>query len=110
MPRLEKVTALVKKTLNEHKAEDILIIDVRDKTPFADTYILANALNVRHVNALKESILEAFAKNNIPCSHVEGSVDSAWILIDAYHVIINIFTEEERKRISLDELLTKKYD
>lgn len=110
MPRLEKVTALVKKTLNEHKAEEIAIIDVRDKTPFADTYILANGLNVRHVNALKESIIEAFAKNNIPYNHVEGSLESTWILIDAYHCIINIFTEEERNRISLDELLNQKYN
>jgi len=41
-------------------------------------------------------------------NHVEGKPETGWILIDAHHVIINLFTKEERERISLDELLAAK--
>ena len=108
MPRKDKAVALAEKVLDEHKAEDIVTIDVRERTPFADYYILATAGSFRQVNALKEIIEEEFAKNKLEIGHVEGRPETGWILIDAHHVIINIFTKEERERISLDQVLTKK--
>lgn len=105
---MDKVVNLAKKVLDEHKAEDIAVIDVKDKTPFADYYVLATAMNNRQINALKDAIEEEFAKKKFAINHIEGTPESGWMLIDAYHVIVNIFSVEERQRVSLDQVLTRK--
>ncbi len=107
MGRYEKVTSKVVKTLREHKAENVKVYNVKERTPFSDYYVLATALNVRHVNALNETLIEELEKNNIHVSHIEGKKDANWILIDLHHVIVNIFTEEERNRIDLEDLFKK---
>ncbi len=106
--RKNKVVSLAEKTLIEHKAEDVEIIDVKEKTPFADYYVLATASNIRHLKALCELVEDAFEKENIEINHIEGKPETGWILIDAYHVIVNIFTNEERERINISEVLKKK--
>lgn len=106
--RKDKTVSLVEKVLNEHKAENIITLNVSEKTPFADFYVIATAGNFRHLNALKELVTEELEKNKMSINHVEGKPETGWILIDAHHVIINLFTKEERERISLDELLAAK--
>ncbi len=108
MPRKDKVVSLVEKVLSEHKAEDIKTIDVSEKTPFAEYYILATANNIRQLNALSEIVTDELAKAKFDVGHVEGTPESGWILIDAHHVIINIFSKAERERISLDEVFARK--
>ena len=105
---MDKVVTLVKKILEEHKAEDIVVLDVKEKTPFSEYYVLASGNNFRQINALAELVEEGLDNNKIKINHIEGTPESGWILIDAYHVIINIFSKEERERISLDQVLSKK--
>ncbi len=105
---MDKVVSLVKKVLSDHKAEDIEVIDVHERTPFADFYILASATNIRQIKALSEIVEEELAKKKMSINHIEGTPESGWILIDAHHVIINIFSKEERERISLEQVLAKK--
>ncbi len=106
--RKDKVVNLAEKVLKEHKAENVVTIDVSEKTPFANYYVLATAANARHLGALKEIVEEELEKNKIAINHIEGKSQSGWILIDAYHVIINIFSQEERDRINITELLNRK--
>lgn len=105
---MDKITKLAKKVLEDHKAEDVVVIDVKEKTPFADYYVLATATNNRQLNALAEIVEDELEKAKFSVGHIEGKPESGWILIDAHHVIINIFSREERDRISLDELLARK--
>ena len=106
--RKDKTVKVVEKALSDHKAEDIVIIDVSEKTPFADFYVLATATNIRQLNALKEIVEEELEKNKMSINHIEGTPESGWILIDAHHVIVNIFSRAERERISLEEVMARK--
>ena len=106
--RKDKVTKLIEKTLNDHKAENVVIIDVSERTPFADFYVIATATNKRQLKAWSEIVVDELEKNKMAVGRTEGTPESGWILIDAKHVIINIFSKEERERISLEELLSKK--
>ena len=106
--RKDKTVKLVESVLSEHKAEDIVTIDVSSKTPFADFYVLATANNIRQLNALKELVEEALEINKMSINHIEGTPESGWILIDAHHVIVNIFSKAERERISLEEVMKGK--
>ena len=89
--RKDKTVKIVEDVLNEHKATDIVTIDVHEKTPFADFYILATAGNIRQLNALKELVEEALEKNKMSINQ-----------------IVNIFSKAERERISLEEVMAKK--
>lgn len=104
----DKYTKGILQLLEETKAEDIQIIDVRDKTPFSEYYILVTATNPRQMNALKEAVVEKIETLKGKINHVEGNENSGWILVDAYHVIINIFSKEERDRISLEQILSRR--
>lgn len=104
----DKYTKGILQLLEETKAEDIQIIDVRDKTPFSEYYILVTATNPRQMNALKEAVVEKIETLKGKINHVEGNENSGWILVDAYHVIINIFSKEERERISLEQFLSRR--
>lgn len=99
---------IIKKTISEKKGEKIEIIDVKNRTPFADYYIIASANNPRQIDAIKEAVVETLAKNKLNLNHVEGKGESGWVLIDAYQFIINIFSKAERTRFNLEELLSKK--
>ena len=101
----DKTLKIIEETLDNHKAEDIETIDVSERTPFAEYYVLATALNKRQLNALKEAVIEELEKNALSYGHIEGTPESGWILIDAHHIIVNIFTKEERERVSLETLL-----
>ena len=104
----KKVAELIAKVLSDKKAENIVIIDVKDRTPFAEYYVLANALNSRHIRALIEEVEETLDKNGLEHKNIEGTVESGWMLLDALGVVINIFSEKERIRFNLDEYLTQK--
>lgn len=103
----DKFTKAVINLLDETKAEDVQVIDVRDRTPFSEYYILVTASNPRQMNAIKEAVVEKIESLKGNVHHVEGSDKSGWILVDAYHLIINIFSKEERERISLEQVLTR---
>lgn len=103
-----KKVRLIVAALKEHKAENVAVIDVREKTPLADYYIICSALNIRQLKALSEVVDDVLAKNAYKVHHSEGPERSGWILIDAYDVIINLFSIEERERIALEKLYAEK--
>ncbi len=102
---MDKVVQMVKKVLSDHKAEDISVIDVSERTPFAEYYVLCSATNVRQLGALADAIIDKLEEKKVNYSHKEGTPESGWILIDAYHVIVNIFSKEERERVSIEQVL-----
>lgn len=102
---MDKVVSLIQKVLDEHKAEDIVVIDVRERTPFAEYYVLCSATNYRQLDALADAVIDKLEEKKINYSHKEGTPESGWVLIDAYHVIVNIFSKEERERVSMEEIL-----
>ena len=107
MPRKDKALAIIEKALDDHKAKDIVSIDVSERTPFAEYYVLATAGNKRQLNALKDAVVEELEKAKYSVGHIEGTPESGWVLIDCHHIIVNVFTEEERARINLEMLLQK---
>lgn len=99
---------IIKKAILDKKGEKVEVIDVKTITPFADYYVICSASNVRQIDAIKESVVDVLSQNKVRLNHVEGRAKSGWILVDAYQVIINIFSREERERFNLSEFLSRK--
>lgn len=102
---MELLLKTIIQAIDEKQGENIEIIDVTPNTPLASYYVICSASNVRKLNAIKEGIVERLEKMRLPIHHVEGTTESGWILVDAYDVIVHIFSEENRQEINLETLL-----
>ncbi|WP_341754096.1 ribosome silencing factor [Candidatus Tisiphia endosymbiont of Dioctria rufipes] len=96
------------KCLEEKKAEDILVIDIRQKTTLAEYIIFASGRSTKNVEAIAEYLaLELKHQANID-TNIEGLGTSEWVLIDAGNVLVNIFYPETREYFKLEEMWSKK--
>jgi ribosome-associated protein len=90
--------------LSWNYGEDVVVYDVREKTPYVSYYIVASASNDRRLRALVATGKESLYNNYKDVDHTEGRNDSNWILVDAHDVVLQLFTKEERKRVDFDSL------
>lgn len=94
----------VAEMLSEKKAEEIVIFDIAKKSSFADYMILASGRNERQIGALKEELVEEFAKEGFDIKGVEGEKESGWILVDGGDLIISLLTEEQRQNYNIESV------
>jgi ribosome-associated protein len=100
---LTKVEAVTEAAL-DRKAEDIVALDVRKLTPFADTFIIATGTSDRHARSIADSITEAMAKRGEKPRGTEGHKEGRWVLIDLDDVIVHVFQDEVRRNYDLERL------
>ena len=91
--------------LDEHKAENIITMDVSRITPFASYYVIATLQNERALGAIADVVAEEIEKAGGTIRAIEGKPETAGVLVDAGGVIIHLFLEWSRKEIKLDDLV-----
>ena len=104
---MDKILSLKKniiETLYKNKAQDIVSIDLKDKSSMADYMIIASGTSSRHIQALSEQVLEKLKNNGIKDSKIEGKDSSEWKLVDGIDLIIHIFHPEKRKFYELEKM------
>lgn len=90
--------------LEDRKAEDIKVIDIRELSPIADFFIIANGNNQNQLQAMQDAADEALYKAGIKVKQVEGNQSSTWILMDYGDIIIHIFSKEDRLFYDLERI------
>ncbi|MBQ1907964.1 MAG: ribosome silencing factor [Firmicutes bacterium] len=90
--------------LDSRKAMDITVIDISEKSGFADCFVIASAASLRQLEALSSDLDDKMAERGWISGHTEGKGDSGWILIDFGDVIVNLFTIEQREHYNLEKL------
>jgi len=93
---------LIKKLLEDKKAEDIVILDVSRLTNLADYFVIASANSPTHARALADYLEEELRKLGMEIDHVEGKDYGHWILVDLIDTIVHIFTPETREYYGLE--------
>tara|TARA_B100000963_G_scaffold80135_1_gene68219 strand:- start:485 stop:835 length:351 start_codon:yes stop_codon:yes gene_type:complete len=104
---MDKILGLKKiiiETLDINKAQDIVSINLKDKSSMADYMIIASGTSSRHIQALSEQVLEKLKDNGIKDSKIEGTETSEWKLVDGIDLIIHIFHPEKRKFYELEKM------
>jgi ribosome-associated protein len=91
--------------VEDKKAEDIVLLDLRPDAIIADFFIICNGNSDRQLRALsdavRESVKETYAK--LPFS-IEGTPESGWVLMDYGDVVVHLFFEEKRRYYDLEGL------
>ena len=95
---------LVLARLDDDKAEDIVFIDLKDKSSFADSLIVASGRSHRHVGALADHLLRALKEAGYGRAKVEGLPHCDWVLIDAGDLVIHIFRPEVRSFYNIEKI------
>ena len=91
--------SLILKAIEEKKGENIQVYDVDHSSP--------TILNKRNGEAIADEIDKVCASINEPIRNIEGKRDSEWVLVDAGDILIHLFTENERARINIEQLISK---
>ena len=68
--------------LSSKKATDIMIIDIAEKSGFADYFIIATGNTDRQVNSMADDVEDALAEKDLLVKSIEGKNVSGWILMD----------------------------
>lgn len=98
-----KILEIVKETLDDMKALDVSVIDLKGKTSIAGYMVVASGNSNRHVASIAQKIEENLKKAGYRCS-VEGETKADWVLIDAFDVIVHIFRPEVRDFYNLEKM------
>ncbi len=86
------------------KAENIVVLDVRDRASFTDTMIFASGNSSRHVSSIAGSVIEAARAASVPPIGVEGETVGEWVLVDLGDVIVHIMLPDTRVFYDLEKL------
>jgi ribosome-associated protein len=92
------------RALEEKKAEEILLLDVQGRCPFADYFLLCSGSSERMLRALSETVIEAAHKEYRVPARPQGHTESGWILVDLRSVIVHIFSPQRREYYDLEEV------
>jgi ribosome-associated protein len=95
---------LVQEVLDDHQAEDIVVIDLEGKSSIGDYMVVATGRSSRQVTALAQSLLQALKEKGLVGIKPEGVQQGDWVLIDAGDVIIHLFRPEVREFYSLEKM------
>jgi ribosome-associated protein len=98
---------LVKKAvaaLDDKKAEDIKVIDIREISTIADYFIIASGSNQNQLTAMQDTVDEELHKAGIHVKQIEGNRNSTWILMDYEDIIVHLFSKQDRLFYDLERI------
>jgi len=95
---------LLLERLDDEKAQDIVFIDLKEKSSVADGMIVASGRSHRHVGAMADHLLRALKDAGHGRARVEGLPHCDWVLIDAGDVIVHLFRPEVRAFYNIEKI------
>lgn len=94
---------IVRRSLDDDKAEDISVIDLCGKTSLADYMVIASGRSSRQVAALADRLLRRLKDLGVRPA-TEGKTSADWVIVDAGSVIVHIFRPEVRAFYNLERM------
>lgn len=103
---VDAATRVVLASLDDDKAEDILAIDIRGKSSFADMLVVATGRSARHVGALADHVMRKLKEAGVNDVKVEGLPLGDWVLVDAGDIVVHLFRPEVRGFYNIERIWT----
>ncbi|WP_457676844.1 ribosome silencing factor [Thiolapillus sp.] len=101
---IDELRDLVVKVLEDLKAVDISVLDVRDKTSIADYFVIASGTSDRHVKSSAEAVAFQAKLAGEPPLGVEGLNEGEWALVDLNGVVVHVMQPKVRDFYQLEKL------
>ena len=111
---MENLKVIVK-AMEDKKAYNIEILDIKDISPIADYFVICSASNLRQTRTIADEVDEKMAEHNVKAVKVddedlfgnplrEGYDTGKWILLDFNGIVVHIFSEDERDYYNFDKI------
>lgn len=94
----------MQKSLDDDKAEDVVVIDLAGKSTIADHMVIANGRSHRHVGAIAGHLSRRLKEVGLGAPKMEGMPACDWVLIDIGDVIVHLFRPEVRDFYNLEKM------
>ena len=102
LPR--QIVEMIESSLDDDKAEDIVIIDLDGKTTIADYMVVASGRSARQVGAMADHLSERLKKAGVAGVRIEGRTNGDWVLLDAGDIIVHLFRPEVRAFYNIEKM------
>ena len=99
-----KLNQFIVESLEDIKAFDITVIDVRKKTSMTDFMIIASANSNRQTKALARHLRDKLKEVGTEIVNIEGDIDGEWVLVDLNEVLVHIMLPTTRAYYNLEQL------
>ncbi len=101
---VNKLLEAVLKALDDMKAKDVVVIDVRNRTSITDDLVFASGTSTRHVKSLADSVAKAARDIKMPPIGVEGEKEAEWVLVDLADVVVHVMLPKTREFYALERM------
>jgi ribosome-associated protein len=91
-------------TIDDMKAQDIQLLDVRDKSSITDVMILCTGTSTRHVAAIAEHLKQTAPHHDFTTYNVSGEKEAEWVVVDLGDALVHIMQEDARNLYQLEKL------
>jgi ribosome-associated protein len=103
-PVAAELVELIEKSLDDDKGEDIVVIDLRGKSSFADYMVIASGRSARQVGSMADHLTVKLKAAGVDGVAVEGAQVGDWVLIDGGDVVVHLFRPEIRRFYNLEKM------
>lgn len=103
-PKGEALLGLCCQTLADAKAENIVALDVRETSSITNYLVLASGLAETHIKALRRELDKALKDHKVKILGVDEGDFSGWAVVDAFDIMVHLFSEETRETYKLEAL------
>ena len=102
--RPSQLRKLVLEALEDAKAREIVVLDVRKVAAFTDFMIVATGTSNRHVVAVADNVVDQLREHKCRPTGVEGMESGDWVLIDFGDVVVHVMRAQTRSFYNLEKL------
>ena len=100
-----KLALLCRELADNKKAEDIVILDVRELSSVTDYFVLASGTSEPHLRAIVDEITEKLRESHqLRPRAIDGTFQAAWVVLDYFDVIVHVMRQDVRDRYDLETL------
>ncbi len=100
---LESLTQAILDAVEDKKAQDVLVLDVRGQCTFTDRFVVATGRTDRQLKAIGQAVVEAAHKQGLTAT-IEGLEAMEWLLVDLGDVVVHLFLPEIRNDFQFERL------
>jgi ribosome-associated protein len=102
--KIAEIKNSIEKILDNNKAQNIICINLKNKSYIADYMVIASGTSSRHLQALSEILVTQLKELGLNDCRIEGKDSNDWKLVDAHDVIVHIFHPEKREFYDLEKM------
>ena len=101
----KKLALLCRELADNKKAEDIVVLDVQELSSVTDYFVIASGTSEPHLRAIVDEITDKLRdEHNLRPRAVDGTLHTAWVVLDYFDVIVHVMRQDIRERYDLETL------